>query len=49
MDSIELVIDDLARQVAQKALEAAQWKAHAISAEAALAQLKEDAEEDEDE
>ena len=31
-----LIIDDLTRRVAQTALEAAQWRARALSAEAAL-------------
>lgn len=38
MDPVEVMLDDLARQVAQKAVEAAQWKARAVSAEAALAE-----------
>jgi hypothetical protein len=36
MEPIQVMIEDLGRQIAQKAVEAAEWKARAIIAEAAL-------------
>lgn len=42
MEPVNIMIDDLARQVAQKAIESAEWKARALSAEAALKEVTED-------
>lgn len=39
-DQITLMLDDLARRVAQTSLDAAQWRARAMSAEAALEELR---------
>ena len=50
IDPIQLMIEDLGRQVAQKAVESSEWKARAIIAEHTLAAIKAEAEnEDEDE
>ena len=37
MEPIQIMVDDLGRQVAQKAIESAEWKARALVAEQALA------------
>ena len=42
MDPVEVMLEDLARQVAQKSVEVAQWKARALLAEAALNEIKEE-------
>ena len=42
MNPLEVVIDDLARQVAQKAVESAEWRARALLAEEALAEAMEE-------
>lgn len=39
-EPIEIMLDDLGRQIAQKALEAAEWKTRALVAEATIEQLK---------
>lgn len=44
MDPIEILVDDLGRQVAQKAIELADWRARAIVAERRLQELAELAE-----
>jgi hypothetical protein len=41
------MIEDLGRQVAQKAIEAAEWKARAIIAEATIEQIKAEQPDDE--
>ena len=41
----DLMLDDLARRVAQTSVEAAQWRARAIAAEAALAEIQKASEE----
>ena len=48
MDPVDIMIDDLARQVAQKAFESASWKARAIAAETALAKVSEGDETEDD-
>lgn len=40
MNPVDVLVDDLARQVAQKAVEAAEWKTRAVIAEAKLAELQ---------
>lgn len=49
MDPVEIVIDDLARQVAEKSIESASWKARAVTAEAALEELRETEDDETDE
>ena len=51
MEPIQLMIEDLGRQVAQKAVETSEWKARALIAEHALEQIQaaEEAEETETE
>lgn len=50
MEPIEIMLDDLGRQIAQKSLELAEWKARALTAENALAEIQKAAqEEDQDE
>ena len=44
-----LIMDDLTRRVAQTSLEASQWRARALAAEAAMQKLAESIEEDEQE
>lgn len=39
MEPIQVMIEDLGRQVAQKSIEAAEWKARALAAESALQEL----------
>ncbi len=41
MEPIQVMIEDLGRQVAQKAIESAEWKARAVVAEATLAEITE--------
>ena len=48
MEPVQIMVDDLARQIAQKAIEAAEWKARALSAEAALEEMTKDEEADEE-
>lgn len=48
MDPIEHVIDDLGRRVAQSAIEASEWRARALVAEEALAEIRADLEAEED-
>ena len=48
-DTIGILIDDLGRQVAQKSIEAAEWKARAITAEAALRKIEASLSDDVDE
>jgi hypothetical protein len=48
VEPIQIMIDDLGRQVAQKAVEVAEWKARALVAEGTLATIRAEAE-DEDE
>ena len=48
IDPIQLMIEDLGRQVAEKSIQAAEWKTRAIIAEHTLATIKA-AEENEDE
>lgn len=43
MEPIQIMIDDLGRQVGQKAIESADWKARALVAEAKLDVLAADA------
>ena len=43
-----MMVEDLGRQVAQKSIESAEWKARALSAEAALASIKAEAEAEEE-
>ena len=38
-DSIQIMVADLGQQVAEKALHVAEWKARALVAEAALAEI----------
>lgn len=40
MEPMEVMIDDLARQVAEKAIESASWRARAVIAETALEELR---------
>jgi hypothetical protein len=47
IDPIQVMIEDLGRQVAQKAVEVAEWKTRAVIAEHTLATIKA-AEENED-
>lgn len=50
MEPIEIMLDDLGRQIAQKSLELAEWKARALTAENTLAEIQKAAqEEDQDE
>ena len=45
MQPVEVMIDDLGRQIAQKSIECAEWRARALTAEAAVAQIKQEMEE----
>lgn len=45
MEPIQIMVEDLGRQVAQKAVEQAEWKARALVAEAALAAITAEMEE----
>lgn len=47
VEPIQLMIEDLGRQVAQKAIESAEWKARALVAEHTLAVLEEPDNDDE--
>lgn len=50
MEPIEIMLDDLGRQIAQKSLALAEWKARALTAENTLAEIQKAAqEEDQDE
>jgi len=40
MEPVDIMLDDLARQVAHKAVESARWKARAIAAEETIAKLR---------
>ena len=40
IDPIQLMIEDLGRQVAEKSIQAAEWKARALIAEHTLAAIK---------
>lgn len=40
MNPIEVMVDDLGRQIAQKAIECAEWRARALIAEAAIEEIR---------
>ena len=48
-DTIGILVDDLGRQVAQKSIELAEWKARAITAEARLREIEASLQDDVDE
>jgi len=41
MEPIEIMLDDLGRQIAQKSIELAEWKARAITAEGTISKIAE--------
>ena len=49
IDPIQLMIEDLGRQVAEKSIQAAEWKTRALIAEHTLATIKAEAEDEDDE
>ena len=48
MEPIQVMIEDLGRQVAQKSIEASEWKARALTAEAALRELADEGDDEAD-